>query len=103
VVSRRVHGCYERRLADTASGSQEVLIHLHARQGVKIRVPLTCSNDACAKSTFAEQAPGLTTRYGRRTCGLDGVLQWTTPRLTTDSGGQVGLSCPTFSGQGIYG
>lgn len=30
---------------------------------------------ACAKATFAEQVPGLTIRYGRRTCGLDGVLQ----------------------------
>ncbi len=30
---------------------------------------------ACAKTTFAEQVPGLTTRYGRRTCGLQAVLQ----------------------------
>ena len=30
---------------------------------------------ACAKATFAEQVPGLTTRYGRRTCGLQAVLQ----------------------------
>jgi transposase len=34
-----------------------------------------CGNDACAKATFAEQVPGLTTRYGRRTCGLEGTLQ----------------------------
>ena len=68
VVSRRVHSRYERRLADTASGSQEVLIHLQARR-------FFCSNDACAKGTFAEQVPGLATRYARRTCGLDGVLQ----------------------------
>ena len=27
------------------------------------------------KATFAEQVPGLTTRYGRRTCGLQAVLQ----------------------------
>jgi hypothetical protein len=33
------------------------------------------SNDTCAKATFAEQVPGLTTRYGRRTCGLEGTLQ----------------------------
>jgi transposase len=68
VMSRRVHSRYERKLSDTASGGQEVLIHLQACRFV-------CSNGACAKVTFAEQVPGLTTRYGRRTCGLDGVLQ----------------------------
>ena len=68
VVSRRVHSRYQRRLADTASGCQEVLICLQARR-------FFCSNDACAKATFAEQVPGLTTRYGRRTCGPEGTLQ----------------------------
>ncbi len=68
VVSRRVHSRYERKLADTASGGQEVLIYLQARR-------FFCSNEACVKATFAEQVPGLAVRYGRRTCGLDGVLQ----------------------------
>jgi hypothetical protein len=45
-----------------------VLICLQARR-------FFCGNGACAKATFAEQVPGLTTRYGRRTCGLEGVLQ----------------------------
>ncbi len=68
MVSRRVHSRYQRKLADTASGGQEVLIHLQARR-------FLCGNDGCAKATFAEQMPGLTTRYGRRTCGLQAVLQ----------------------------
>jgi transposase len=68
VVSRRVHSRYQRRLADTASGAQEVLIDLRVRR-------FFCNNDACAKATFAEQVPGLTLRYGRRTCNLEGVLQ----------------------------
>jgi transposase len=34
-----------------------------------------CGNPACAKTTFAEQVPGLTTRYKRRTCSLQAVLQ----------------------------
>jgi transposase len=67
VMSRRVHSRYQRKLADTASGSQEVLIHLDARR-------FFCSNGACAKVTFAEQVPGLTVRYGRRTCSLHVVL-----------------------------
>jgi transposase len=68
VVSRRVHSRYERQLADTAAGGQGVLILLRARR-------FSCGNPACAKATFAEQVPGLTTRYGRRTCVLQGVLQ----------------------------
>jgi transposase len=68
VMSWRVHSRYQRKLADTASGGQEVLIHLDARR-------FFCGNGACVKATFAEQVPGLTTRYGRRTCGLQVVLQ----------------------------
>jgi hypothetical protein len=68
VMSHWVHSRYRRALADTASGGQEVLIDLHARR-------FFCKNGACAKATFAEQVPGLTTRYGRRTCGLQVVLK----------------------------
>ncbi len=68
MVSRRVHSSYRRQLADTASGCQEVLIDLQARR-------FFCGNDACAKATFAEQVPGLTSRYGRRTCSLQTALQ----------------------------
>jgi transposase len=68
VMSRRVHSPYQRKLADMAAGGQEVLIDLQGRR-------FLCGNGACAKATFAEQVPGLTTRYGRRTCGLQDVLQ----------------------------
>ena len=68
MVSRRVHSSYRRHLADTASGGQEVRIDLQARR-------FFCSSPACGKVTFAEQVPGLTTRYGRRTCTLQAVLQ----------------------------
>ena len=67
-VSRRVHSSYQRQLADTASGGQEVLIDLQARR-------FFCGSPGCAKETFAEQVPGLTTRYGRRTCALQAVLR----------------------------
>jgi transposase len=61
VVSRRVHSSYQRQLADTASGGQEVVIDLQVRR-------FFCGSPACGKTTFAEQVPGLTARYGRRTC-----------------------------------
>jgi transposase len=68
VVSRRLHSQCPRQLADSASGGQEVLIHLQARR-------FLCGNHACARTTFAEPVPGLITRYGRRTCGLQAVLR----------------------------
>ena len=36
------------------------------------------------KTTFAEQVPGLTTRYGRRTCTLTAVLQFASPSRALD-------------------
>jgi hypothetical protein len=59
VASRRVHSRYERRLADTAAGGQEPLIRLQVRR-------FFCRNDVCGRTTFAEQVPGLTSRYARR-------------------------------------
>jgi transposase len=66
-VSRRVHSRYRRQLADTASGGREVRVDLLVRR-------FFCGG-GCARKTFAEQVPGLTTRYGRRTCQLRGVLE----------------------------
>jgi transposase len=87
-VSRRVHSSYQRQLADTASGGQEVLIDLQARR-------FSCGNPACAKATFAEQVPGLTTRYGRRTCTLQAVLQAVALALGGRAGARLSgrLSC----------
>jgi transposase len=67
-VSRRVHSRYERRLADLAVSGQEVMIELGARR-------FFCMAAACGKATFAEQVPGLTVRYGRRSAGLTEVLR----------------------------
>jgi hypothetical protein len=58
----------QRQLPDTASGGQEVLIDLLTGRFFH-------SNLGCGKATFAEQVPGLTTRYGRRTCTLQAVLR----------------------------
>jgi len=63
-----VHSRYDRRLLDTAVAGQETLIQLRVRRFV-------CANAACAKKTFAEQVPGLTVRYGRRTNRLTAVLR----------------------------
>lgn len=67
VLSGRVHSRYQRRLVDTAVGGREMLIVLRVRR-------LFCDNTDCPMRTFAEQVPGLTARYARRTTVLDGVL-----------------------------
>ncbi|MFL6052853.1 MAG: ISL3 family transposase, partial [Actinoallomurus sp.] len=66
--SQRKHSHYERRLSDTAIGSQDLLIHLRVHR-------FFCRNDACAKKTFVEQVPGLTSRYGRRSVVAGEVLR----------------------------
>lgn len=67
-VSARVHSRYERRVCDLAVSGQEMLIQLTVRR-------FFCGNSACARKTFAEQVPGLTVRYGRRSVGLSKQLR----------------------------
>jgi transposase len=67
-TSRRVHSRYQRRLADVAIGGRQVVIRLQVRR-------LFCDNQSCGKTTFAEQVPGLTSRYARKTPLLTGALR----------------------------
>jgi transposase len=77
--SRRRHSHYERRLSDTAVGGQELAIHLRVHRFV-------CGNDSCFKQTFAEQVPGLTVRYGRRSLAASKALQ----SIALAAGGRAG-------------
>jgi len=63
-----VHSRYRRRLADVALGGRRMVIVLSVRR-------LFCHNQACQRRTFAEQIPGLTIRYGRRTPLLRSLLE----------------------------
>jgi transposase len=67
-VSARVHGRYARRLADAAVGGRRVVIRLTVRR-------FLCPVPGCKRTTFAEQVPGLTIRYARKTPLLAGVLR----------------------------
>jgi transposase len=67
-VSARVHSRYARRLADAAIGGRRVVIRLTVRR-------FFCGCAGCKRATFAEQVPGLTVRYGRKTALLAGVLR----------------------------
>jgi transposase len=68
VVSARVHDRYCRRLADLACGGRPVQVMLEACR-------FRCGNPACPVATFAEQVPGLTSWYQRRTAGLQSLLE----------------------------
>jgi transposase len=67
-TTRRVHSRYQRQLADTAIGGRQVLVNLRVRR-------LVCAAAGCPRRTFAEQIPGLTCRYGRRTMPLRRLLE----------------------------
>ncbi|MFI5688150.1 transposase family protein [Streptomyces sp. NPDC051636] len=67
-LSKWVHSRYIRHLGDVALGGRPVRIDLNVRR-------LHCENSACPKVTFAEQVPGLTVRYQRRTPLLQHLVE----------------------------
>ena len=67
-VSRRVHAGYHRCLSDLAVAGQSMRIVLSVRR-------FKCADTDCARATFVEQIADLTTRYGRHTTLLRGVLE----------------------------
>jgi transposase len=66
-ASARVHGWYERRLADAPVAGRAVVIRLRVRKFV-------CETLGCARHIFVEQLAGLTVRHGRRSLQLFGLL-----------------------------
>ncbi|WP_406116483.1 ISL3 family transposase [Streptomyces sp. NBC_01014] len=68
VLSDWIHSRYVRHLADAALGGRPVRIDLSVRR-------LYCENPSCPKATFAEQVPGLTVRYQRRTPLLQHMVE----------------------------
>ncbi|WP_239516467.1 MULTISPECIES: ISL3 family transposase [unclassified Streptomyces] len=62
------HSRYVRRLSDVTLAGKPLRIILSVRR-------LYCENMACSKATFAEQVPGLTVRYQRRTPALQRLVE----------------------------
>jgi transposase len=82
VVSARVHDRYRRRLADLACGGRPVQVVLAACR-------FRCGNPACPVATFAEQVPGLTSWYQRRTARLRGLLETVALALAGRAGSRL--------------
>ncbi|MEU8365364.1 ISL3 family transposase [Nonomuraea sp. NPDC048882] len=68
MLSGQMHSRYQRRLADTPISGQPMVIVLEVRR-------LVCRQPTCEQKTYAEQAPGLTMRYARKTPLLVRSLQ----------------------------
>jgi transposase len=85
-----VHSRYRRCLADAPIGGQRVVIRFAVRR-------FFCDNGACPARTFAEQPPGLTARYGRRTSLLTGMLAAIAVALAGRAGARLAsrLGMPT--------
>ncbi|WP_406002372.1 hypothetical protein [Streptomyces sp. NBC_00829] len=67
-LSEWCHSRYARRLADVTLAGRPLRIDLSVRR-------LYCENTTCPKTTFAEQVPGLTMRYQRRTPRLQRLVE----------------------------
>lgn len=81
-VSAQVHDRYRRGLADLSCGGRPVQVVLEVRR-------FCCGNPACEVATFAEQVPGLTGWYQRRTASLRAVLEKVALALAGRAGGRL--------------
>jgi transposase len=85
--SSRVHSRYRRRLADAPIAARVVVLGLRVRR-------FFCDNPACARRTFVEQVPGLTSPHARRT----GLLRRLLGRVGLALAGRAGSRLATALG-----
>jgi transposase len=78
-LSTRIHGNYERAVADLPCAGRNVLLLLTVRKFV-------CSTATCSHKIFTERLPGLVCSYGRMTPRLIALVQ----SLGLVAGGQMG-------------
>jgi transposase len=81
-LSAWVHSAYERHIADESFGGRPVRIDLTVHR-------LYCGHPDCPKATFAEQVPGLTHRYQRRTPALQEVVDAVALALAGSAGSRM--------------
>jgi transposase len=76
------HDRYPQWLRDLPCGGRPVEIVVSVRR-------LRCANAGCPAATFAEQLPGLTAWYQRRTPGLRGLLEMAALALAGRAGARM--------------
>src|SRR6266699_448498 len=77
--SARIHGNYQRTVADLPCAGRNVILALTVRKFV-------CSTPTCSHKIFTERLPGLVESYGRMTPRLIALVQ----SLGSVAGGQMG-------------
>jgi transposase len=77
--STRIHGNYERTVADLPCAGRNVILFLTVRKFV-------CATPTCSRRIFTERLPGLVESYGRMTPRLIALVQ----SLGLVAGGQMG-------------
>jgi transposase len=90
-LSSRVHGRYQRLVADGAAGGRPLMIALSVRR-------FRCTSAACPRVTFVEQAEGLTGRYLRRTLPLRELLA----RFGLELAGRAGARLAAVLGVAVH-
>jgi transposase len=85
--SARIHGHYQRMVADLPCAGRNVILALTVRKFV-------CTTPTCSQRIFTEQLPGLVKSYGRMTSRLIALLQ----ALGLAAGGQLGTRLADRSG-----
>ncbi len=78
--STRIHGNYQRTVADLPCAGRNVLLLLTVRKFV-------CGTSTCPHKIFTERLPGLVASYGRMTSRLIALVQ----TLGVAAGGQMGM------------
>src|SRR2546425_7830173 len=78
-LSTRMHGHYQRTVADLPCAGRNVILALTVRKFV-------CSTPTCPRKIFTERLPGLVESYARMTRRLMALVQ----ALGVVAGGQVG-------------
>src|SRR6266699_6319979 len=78
-LSARIHGSYQRTVADLPCAGRNVLLLLTVRKFV-------CGTSTCPHKIFTERLPGLVESYARMTCRLIALLQ----AIALVAGGQKG-------------
>ncbi len=85
--SARIHGSYQRTVADLPCAGRNVILALTVRKFV-------CTMPTCSRKIFTERLPGLVESYGRMTPRLIALLQ----ALGLGAGGQMGTRQADRSG-----
>jgi transposase len=89
-VSARVHDRYWRHPADLGCAGRPVRLDLLVRR-------FRCGSPGCPVKTFAEQVPGLTAWYQRRTCALRRTLE----RVALSLAGRAGARLAAVLGMAV--